>query len=151
MLCEDRGCEWTDILESVVSSMNATVCSATGVSPHYVISGRHPNVGLPRINDKDITANTPTAYGMQVNALLRQVHNRVALASNETDHKYDSRLSHLCFHDPIQVGDKILLHRPKSTIAHNSHLPWIGTFDVVKSNDSVLPIQDENGNREWIH
>ena len=61
MLCEDRGCEWTDIMESVVSSMNATVCSATGVSPHYVISGRHPNVGLPRINDKDITANTPTA------------------------------------------------------------------------------------------
>ena len=79
-----------------------------------------------------------------MNALLRQVHNRVALASNETDHKYDSRLSHLRFHDPIQVGDKILLHRPKSTIAH--HLPRIGTFDVVKSIDSVLQIQDENGN-----
>ena len=41
--------------------------------------------------------------------------------------------------------------RPKSTIAHNSHLPWIGTFDVVKSNDSVLQIQDENGKREWVH
>ena len=52
MLYEDQGCEWTDILESVESSMNAMVCSATGVSPHYVISGRHPNVGLPRINDR---------------------------------------------------------------------------------------------------
>ena len=102
--------------------MDATVCSATEVSPHYLISGRHPNVGLPRINNKDIIANTPTAYGKQVNALLRQVHNRVALASYETEHKYDSRLSHLYLNDPIQVGDKILLHRPKSTIAHNCYL-----------------------------
>ena len=47
MLCEGRNCEWTDILESVTSSMNATINSATGISPHYAITGRHPNIGLP--------------------------------------------------------------------------------------------------------
>ena len=41
MLCEDRNCEWTDILESVTSSMNATINGAIGVSPHYAITGRH--------------------------------------------------------------------------------------------------------------
>ena len=40
MQCDDRNCEWTNILESVTSSMNATINSATGVSPHYVIIGR---------------------------------------------------------------------------------------------------------------
>ena len=38
MLCEDRISEWTDILESVTSSMNATIISATGVPPHYAIA-----------------------------------------------------------------------------------------------------------------
>ena len=49
MLCEDRNCEWTDILESVTSSMNATINSATGVSSHYTITGRHPNTDLPKL------------------------------------------------------------------------------------------------------
>ena len=39
MLCEDRNCEWTDVLESDNSSMNATINSATGISPHYTITG----------------------------------------------------------------------------------------------------------------
>lgn len=69
MLCEDRDCEWTDVLESVISSMNATINSATGASPHYIITGRQPNIGLPRLPDNSITNPSPTAYGMQVNAL----------------------------------------------------------------------------------
>ena len=40
MLCEDRNREWTDILESTTSSMNATINSATGVWRHWVITGR---------------------------------------------------------------------------------------------------------------
>ena len=71
MLCEDRNCEWTDVLESVISSMNATINSATGVSPHYTITGRHSNIGLPKLQGRDITNDNPGAYGMQINALLR--------------------------------------------------------------------------------
>ena len=116
MLCEDRSCEWTDILESVTSSMNATINSATGVSPHYAITGRHPNIGLPKLLSKEIASNDPGAYGMQINALLRQVH-RVALANDEAGHKLEASLNRFIYKDPIQVGDKVLLHRSQSTIA----------------------------------
>ena len=82
MLREDRNCEWTDILESV-KSMNETINSATGVSPHYVITGRQPNIGLPKLLHSEPTNQSPTAYGMQINALLRQIRQRIALANHE--------------------------------------------------------------------
>ena len=71
MLCEDRNCEWTDIFESVTSSMNATINSATGVYPYYAITGHHSNIGLPKRLSKELASNDPGAYGMQLNALLR--------------------------------------------------------------------------------
>ena len=117
MLCEDRNCEWTDILESVTSSINATINSATGVSPYYAITGRYPNFGLPKLLSKELASNDAGAYGMQVNALLRQVHHRVALANDEADHKLEASLSRFIYKDPIQVGVKVLLHQPQSTVA----------------------------------
>ena len=73
------------------------------------------------------------AYGMQINALLKQVYRRVVLANNEADHKLNEELNQLLYKDPIHVGDKLLLHRPQSTTAHSSHLNWIGLFEVVKT------------------
>ena len=151
MLCEDRNCEWTDVLESVVSSMNATINSATGVSPHYTITGRYPNLSLPKLQGRDITNDDPGAYGMQINALLRQVHHRVALANDEAGHKLEASLNHLTYKDPIQVGDKVLLHRSKSTVAQLSHLPWVGHFEVTKTNHMMCQVKNENGDTAWIH
>ena len=110
MLCEDKNCKWTDILESVTSSMNATINSATGVSPHYAITGRHPNIGLPKLLSKELASDDLRAYGMQINALLRQVHHSVALANDEADHKLEANLNRFIYKDPIRVGDKVLLH-----------------------------------------
>ena len=107
MLCEDRNCEWTDILESVTSSMNATINNTTGVSPHYAITGRHPNIELPELLSKKLASNDPGAYGMLINVLLRQVHHCVALANNEADHKLEASLNRSIYEDPIQVGDKL--------------------------------------------
>ena len=116
--------------------MNATINSATGVYSHYRITGRHPNIGPRKLQERDITNDNPGVYGMQINALLRQVHHRVALANEEADHKLEASLNHLTYKDPIQVGDKVLLHRPKSTVAQSSHLPWVGDFEVKnKPND----------------
>ena len=151
MLCEDRNCEWTDVLESVISSMNATINSATGISPHYIITGRYPNIGLPKLQGRDIINDNPGAYGMQINALLRQVHHRVALANDEADHKLEASLNHLTYKDPIQVGAKVLLHRPKSTVAKSSHLPWVGDFEVTKTNHMMCQVKNENGDTAWIH
>ena len=151
MLCEDRNCEWTVVLESLFSSMNATINSATGVSPHYTITGRHPNIGLPKLQGRDITNDNPGAYGMQINALLRQVHYRVALANDEADQKLEASLNHLTYKDPIQVSDKVLLHRPKSTVAQLSHLPWVGDFEVTKTNHMMCQVKNENSDTAWIH
>ena len=151
MICEDRNCEWTDVLESAVSSMNATANTATGASPHYIITGRQPNIGLPKIPCQDIVNNNPGAYGMQINALLRQVHQRVALANNKADHKMEAKLNRSIFKDPIQVGDKVLLHRPQSATAHLSHLPWIGDFEVTKTNGLVVQVKNENCETHWVH
>ena len=52
MLFEHRNCEWTDTLESIASSVNATIISPSDVSPHYAISGHHRNIGLPKLLSK---------------------------------------------------------------------------------------------------
>ena len=82
---------------------------------------------------------------MQIDALLRQVHHRVALANDEADHKLEASLNCFINKDPIRVGDKVLLHRPQSTIAQSSNLPWIGDFKVIKTNDVMSQVQNENG------
>ena len=84
--------------------MNATIESATGVSPHNAIPGRHPNIGLPKLLSKELTSNDPGAYGMQINALLRQVHHCIALANDKADHKLEASLNCFIYKDPIQVG-----------------------------------------------
>ena len=94
--------------------MNATINSATGVSPHYAITGHHSNIGLPKLLSKEIASNDPRAYDMQINALLRQVHHRVALANNEADYKLEASLNRSIYKDPIQVSDK-----PLATINHS--------------------------------
>ena len=125
--------------------MNATINSATGVSPHYAITGRHPNISLPKLLSKELASNNPRAYGMQINALLRQVHYCVTQANNEADHKLEASLNRFIYKDPIQVGDKILLHRPQSTIAQSSNLPLIGDFKVIKTNDVMSQMQNKHG------
>ena len=151
MLCEDRNCEWTDILESVTSSMNATINSATGVSSHYAITACCPNIGLPKLLSKELASDNPWAYGMQINALLRQVHHCVALANDKGDHKLEASLNRFIYKDPIWVSDKVLLHQPQSIIAQPSNLPWIGDFKVIKTNEVMSQVQNENGETAWIH
>ena len=75
----------------------------------------------------------------------------MALANDEADHKLEASLNRFLYKDPIQVGDKVLLHRPQSAIAQSSNLPWIGDFKVIKTNDVMSQVQNENGDIAWIH
>ena len=81
----------------------------------------------------------------------RKVHHHVTLANDEADHKIEARLNRLTHKDPILVGDKVLIHRPQSTMALSSHLPWIGEFTVVKTNNLMSQAENKNGDRTWIH
>ena len=138
-----------DDLESVTSSMNATINSATGVSSHYVIAVRHPNIDLRKQPRNEPTNQSPTTYDMQINVLLRQVHQPVALAKSKADHKLNTKLNQLLYKDPIQVGDKVLLYQPQSTTVHSSQLDWIGPFEVVKTNEMVIQVRNEKGETDW--
>ena len=82
--------------------MNATINSATGISTHHTITGRHPNIGLPKLLSKEITSDDPGAYGMQINALLRQVHHRATLANEEADHKLEASLNRFIYESAIK-------------------------------------------------
>ena len=145
MLCEDRNCEWTDVFESVSSSINATINSVLRVHPHYTITGRHPQYqSLPKQPRKEIVKDDLGAYDMQINTLQRQVHHCVTLGNNEADHKMKTCLNRLTYKDPIQVGDKVLLHRPRSNMAQSSHLFGID-FAVMKINDMMSQVENENG------
>ena len=88
---------------------------------------------------------------MQINALLRQVLHRVAQANDEADHKLKVSLNHLTYKDSIQVGKKVLLHQPKSTVAQSLHLPWVGDFEVTKTNHMMCQVKNENDDTAWIH
>ena len=110
-----------------------------------------PISSLPKLQGRNIPNDNPGAYGKQINALLRQVHHRVALAIDEADHKLEASWNHLTYKGPIQVGDKVLLHRPKSTVAQSSHLPWVGDFEVTKTNHMMCQVKNENFDTAWIH
>ena len=84
---------------------------------------------------------------MQINALLRHVDHGVTLANDEANHKMEVRLNRLTYKDPIQVGDKVLIHRPRSTMAQSLHLSWIGEFTVVKTKDMMKQVENENGDK----
>ena len=149
MLCDERKCDWTDILESVISNMNATVNRSTGVSAQYIITGRHPNLGLPQKNDQ-IRHSNPASYGMKVTAMLRQVHEAVELANHEADLKMERKMNAV----PTKVlrpGDKVLLYRPQSAKAKATHLPWLPGFSVVKSNRMVVKIKNDQNQTHWVH
>ena len=75
--------------------------------------------------------------------MLKQIYRRVVLANNETDHNV--KLKQLLYKDPIQLGDKVLLYRSQSTTAQQSHLDWIGPFEVVKTKDMVIQVRNEKG------
>ena len=67
------------------------------------------------------------------------------------DQKLEASLNRFIYKDPIQIGHKVLLHRLQSTIAQSSNLPWIGDFKVIKTNDVMSQVQNENGDTAWIH
>ena len=150
ILCEERKCAWTDILESVVSNMNSMVNRSTGVSPHFIVTGRHPNLGLPQKEGEKVRHADPASYGMEINALLRQVHKVVELANQEADLKMERRLNSIPTKE-LEVGDKVLLYRPESAEAKSSHLPWLDGFTVVKTNGMVVKVKNGQNQTSWVH
>ena len=150
ILCEERSCQWLDILQEVVSNMNSMVNMSTGVSPHFIVTGRHPSLNLPNAdNDKNRNPD-PKLYGMSLSRQLIKVHKAVAVAAAEADSKMESRLNSSPS-KPLHPGDKVLLYRPVSAEAKRNKLPWLEGYTVVQSNNMVVKIRNEDNLTFWVH
>ena len=60
------------------------VNSVIGESVHYIITGRHSNIGLPKLHRQEFANDNPAVYDMQINALLKQVHTPRRLSRLQT-------------------------------------------------------------------
>ena len=123
---------------------------STGVSPHFVVTGRHPNLGLPQKKSEQIRHPDPASYGMEINTLLNQTHKAVELANQEADFKMENRLNSVPT-KTLEPGDKVLLYRPESATAKSTHLPWLPGFTVVKSNGMVVKVKNDQNVTSWVH
>ena len=150
IICEERKCQWLDILNEVISNMNAMVNVSTGVSPHYIITGRHPSLNLPVKENEQIRHPDPASYVMKVNQNLMKVHKAVAISAAEADEKMEARLNSVPS-KPLHPGDKVLLYRPQSAEAKRTKLPWLKNYTVVKSNNMVVQIRNEENDTCWVH
>ena len=150
ILCEERKIQWLDILQEVVSNMNAMANMSTGVSPHYIITGRHPSLNLPKTDNDQIRHPDPASYGMKVNDQMNKVFKAVAIAAKETDSKMESRLNSSPS-KPLHPGDKVLLFRPESAEAKRNKLPWLEGYTVVSSNNMVVKIRNDENVTCWVH
>ena len=150
ILCDERSCQWLDILQEVVSNMNAMVNRSTNVSPHYIITGRHPSLNLPKSENNQIRHPDPASYGMKVNRQMIKVHKAVAIAAEAADTKMETRLN-TSPTKTLNPGDKVLLYRPVSAEAKRTKLPWLEGYTVVKSNNMVVKIRSDNNDTCWVH
>ena len=149
IMTNETGELWPDLLEAVVSNMNACPNKATGVSPHYVVTGRQPSLRLPQ-PDEGVQHPDPKTYGMQISAKLIEIAKAVETASEEADKALEKRTD--TRESPqLSPGDKCYLYRPQSAEAKRSHNDWIGPFTVNKSNGMILNILDSDGRDQWVH
>ena len=149
ILTNERRCEWTDVLESVVSNMNATINQAIRTSPHFVLTGRKPDLALPKL--ATTTTKSPAQYGKNIQNVLRAVKNAVEIANKEADHTLDKRSNGRACKNLLEAGDQILVYRPQSAEAKRTKLAWIGPMTVMATNDMVLKVRDASGETSWIH
>ena len=150
ILCEERKIQWLDVLQEVVSNMNAMTNMSTGVSPHFIVTGRHPSLNLPKVDNDENRNPDPKLYGMNLSRQLIKVHKAVAIAAAEADEKMESRLNSSPT-KPLNPGDKVLLYRPMSAEAKRNKLPWLEGYTVVKSNNMVVKIRNDENVTCWVH
>ena len=149
IISKERNCLWPDILDYTVQALNANYNAATKTSPFYCIFGRHYNIALPTLSEKEVATN-PLSHGMAVNSTLQMAHKFVKLCNQDADLLLDQRTAKTHKKSLLQIGDKVALYRPHS-VQNDSKLPWIGDFTITECNDYVAKISGENNWTDWVH
>ena len=152
ILSEERGVPWPDLLEEIVSNMNSMKNSATNVAPHFVLTGREPEIGLPK-NEVSLTRTPdPKSYAQALVRKLQAVKKAVILAAKAADIKLEERVNKPKNSPLLSPGEKVLLHRPQSRQAKDTHMNWIEGYEVVTSNNCVVKVRNiSTSHTDWVH
>ncbi|CAK8685090.1 unnamed protein product [Clavelina lepadiformis] len=143
---------WDQALSAVVAAYNASVHDSTGVSPHFLLTGR--TLRLPA----DLLG-TPTG-GVLKTSVIQDLQTRLKIAEKtvrETLRKqrtkmadlYDQRQRGL----PIEVGEEVWLKDPVVPQGEyrKFHLPYKGPFTVVNARHPTYTIKDKASKEQTVH
>ena len=149
-ICTETNAKWDTCLDLVISNMNAMANSATKISPHFVIYGRHPTMFMP-VPPSEITSSNAMSYGMAISQHSKVVQKLVTLAAEEADLALENRYNAGKHDVALKPGDNVLLYRPNSAEAKRTKMPWIDGYQVVKSNGLVIKLKHKSGQMDWCH
>ena len=151
-ITNERNCDWMGVLPQCVHAMNISKNAATGVSPHFVVYGRKPEIGLPVVHQPcGFSFSNPKTYGANLRTFLGRVHHLVQVSAEAADKSLDATQNSWKKVQKIVVGDMVYVERKQSAVAKATKMPWVGPYKVAACNDYVVKITDEKGNSDWIH
>ena len=150
ILCEERHCGWTQVLEATVSNMNACINRATKYSPYELVTGRKPEFGFPGEANSIETHSSGVVYAQKVKSKINEIYRAVKIANEEADFKMDAKLRQYLSKNPILPNDEVLIFRPQSVMAKRTHMDWIGPYRVLKTNNMVIQVI-KDGLKDWVH
>ena len=83
---------------------------------------------------------------------LKAVKKAVIFASEAADFRLENRTNKSMETPPLRPGEVVLLHRPQSKQAKESHMEWIGGYRVVTTDNRIVKVENiENGVTDWVH
>ena len=149
IMCHNLKSDWEDILPYARRAHNINFNKAIKCSPHFCIYGKEPDLtGLflniePNFNQEN--------HGSNIASYLKQAHAAVKLCQLEADEKVVAKSE--TYHDAIDIfpGDQVYIKREQSVVAKNTHLNWIGPFEVLDNNETLVFIKKSENQTDFVH
>ena len=131
---------WLDNLDEVQSALNSCRNMVTKVSPFYTIFGREYQLPqLPTLPDAD---QGDSAHGVTLAKKLRNIHRVVHRLNEAADQLYIGKSTGNFDGSILTPGQEVLVFREHSVDSKSSHLPWIGPYTVISSNELTAKLRN---------
>lgn len=143
-LAEKKKQDWKSYVPQLVHAYNATYHETCGVSPYYLMFGRHPRLPIDVAMGLDLNKNVGsprTNYGKKLHEHMKYTYElaRVEAAKQTTRQKkyYDQRVKQAS----VKVGDRVLVRRVAFTGKHKLADKWEnGTYIVEGQPNEDVPV-----------
>ena len=135
---------WLDNLDEVQSALNSCKNQMTKVSPFYTLFGREYQLPrLPTVPDQG-----DSAHGVTLAKKLRNIHHVVRKLNEAADQKYIGKSTGNFDTSILTPGQEVLIFRENSVDAKSSHLPWLGPYTVITSNELTAKLRNPRTMKE---